>query len=188
MSDAEFGTEARYESRLAKISLSEEGKRLIREFDDELELDELTEAGQEAQTAAKTKWTRPEALVGSPDRIKRIARDMRDMRDMLDHFEKREEAIKGKAMIAAMSHRYPPRQGHGCQGRNRLLQAVKARLVKFGGAGRTAAETETVIRRLVGRALVSGDAIDIFDAAGIKKPDISAPPEEFLPAVKNMGI
>ena len=72
-----------YESRLAKISLSEEGKRLIREFDDELETDELTESGQEAQAAAKTKWTRLEALVGSPGRIKKIARDM------VDHFEKR---------------------------------------------------------------------------------------------------
>jgi len=37
-----------YESRLAKISLSEEGKKLIREFDDEFEIDEMAET-QKAQ-------------------------------------------------------------------------------------------------------------------------------------------
>ena len=41
-----------YESRLAKINLDEKGKKLISEFDSELELSELTEAQK-----TKTKWT-----------------------------------------------------------------------------------------------------------------------------------
>ncbi|HQO92110.1 MAG TPA: type I restriction endonuclease subunit R, partial [bacterium] len=47
-----------YESRLAKIRLSEEGRKLIKEMDDELETDELSETQK-----VKTKWTQLEALV-----------------------------------------------------------------------------------------------------------------------------
>ena len=42
-----------YESRLAKVNLSEEGKKLIAELDEELDQDELTETQK-----AKAKWTR----------------------------------------------------------------------------------------------------------------------------------
>jgi type I restriction enzyme R subunit len=47
-------------------------------------------------------------------------------------------------------------------------------------------ELETVIRQVVDRALVTDKVIDVFDAAGIKKPDISVLSEEFLLEVKNM--
>ena len=83
-----------YESRLAKIVLSEEGKKLVKEFDDDLEQDELTETQK-----AKTKWTKLEALVGSSDRIKQVAKDI------ISHFEQRQEIMDGKAMIVAMSRR-----------------------------------------------------------------------------------
>ncbi|MAT42263.1 MAG: DEAD/DEAH box helicase [Anaerolineaceae bacterium] len=83
-----------YESRLAKINLSEEGKRLIAELDDELDQEELTETQK-----AKAKWTQLEALIGSEDRLKRVARDM------VEHFEGRQLANHGKAMIVAMSRR-----------------------------------------------------------------------------------
>ncbi len=45
---------------------------------------------------------------------------------------------------------------------------------------------ETVICQVIDQALVSEQLIDIFDAAGIKKPDISILSEEFLLEVKNM--
>lgn len=83
-----------YESRLAKIKLSDEGKKLIKELDDELEQDELTE-----NQKAKAKWTQLEALIGSNDRIKRIAKDI------VIHFEQRQEVFKGKGMIVTMSRR-----------------------------------------------------------------------------------
>ncbi len=93
-----------YENRLAKISLSEEGKKLVSELDDELEQDELTEthlpeaAGQAGK--AKAKWTQLEALIGSADRIKQVARDI------ISHFELRQEVFpEGKAMIVTMSRR-----------------------------------------------------------------------------------
>lgn len=69
-----------------------------------------------------------------------------------------------------------------------FFQAVKARLAKFDGAGpgKTDEEVETAIRQVIDQALVTGQVIDVFDAAGIKKPDISVLSEEFLLEVKNM--
>ena len=68
-----------------------------------------------------------------------------------------------------------------------FFQAVKARLAKFeSGIGKTDEEIETTIRQVIDKALVSDKVIDIFDAAGIKKPDISILSEEFLMEVKNM--
>lgn len=83
-----------YESRLAKINLDEEGRRLIEEFDKELEEEELSE-----QQKAKAKWTKLEAIVGNEKRIKNLAKDI------VTHFEKRQTASSGKAMIVAMSRR-----------------------------------------------------------------------------------
>jgi type I restriction enzyme R subunit len=45
-----------YESRLAKVNLSEEGKQLVEKLDDELAQDDLTESQK-----AKAKWTQLEA-------------------------------------------------------------------------------------------------------------------------------
>jgi type I restriction enzyme, R subunit len=83
-----------YESRLAKVALSEEGRRLIAAFDEELDQDELTETQK-----AKGKWTQTEALVGSQPRISNIARDI------VTHFEAQQEAFTGKGMIVTMSRR-----------------------------------------------------------------------------------
>ena len=83
-----------YESRLAKVELSEEGRKLISSLDKELETEELDEVQQ-----AKAKWTQLEALIGSKSRIKNIAKDI------VAHFEHRQEVFEGKAMIVAMSRR-----------------------------------------------------------------------------------
>ena len=83
-----------YESRLAKIGLSKEGRKLVSEFDDELNHDELSKTQK-----AKAKWTQLEGLIGSSDRIRRIAQDI------VTHFELRQEVINGKGMIVTMSRR-----------------------------------------------------------------------------------
>ena len=69
-----------------------------------------------------------------------------------------------------------------------FFQAVKARLSKFDitGSGKTDEEIETTIRQVIDKALVTDKVIDIFNAAGIKKPDISILSEEFLMEVQNM--
>jgi type I restriction enzyme R subunit len=83
-----------YESRLAKVALSEEGRQLIKELDDELNQDELTDSQK-----AKSKWTQMEALIGSERRIQNIAQDI------VNHFEARQEVFAGKGMIVCMSRR-----------------------------------------------------------------------------------
>jgi type I restriction enzyme R subunit len=83
-----------YESRLAKVNLSDEGKKLVDELDDELEQDDLTNTQK-----AKAKWTQLEALVGSENRIRNIANDI------VAHFSQRQEVFEGKAMIVCMSRR-----------------------------------------------------------------------------------
>ncbi|MBV4356761.1 type I restriction endonuclease subunit R [Pinibacter aurantiacus] len=84
-----------YESRLAKVNLDEEGKRLIEEFDAELEQDEeITD-----QQKAKAKFTKLEAIVGNEERIKNLAKDI------VNHFEQRQKVFDGKGMIVAMSRR-----------------------------------------------------------------------------------
>ena len=83
-----------YESRLAKVNLSEEGRRLVEEFDDELDQEDLTDTQK-----AKAKWTQLEALVGSENRINQIAKDI------IEHFELRQTVFEGKAMIVTMSRR-----------------------------------------------------------------------------------
>jgi type I restriction enzyme, R subunit len=68
-----------------------------------------------------------------------------------------------------------------------FFQAVKARLAKFDstGEGHTDEAIETTIRQVIDQALVSEQVIDVFDAAGIKKPDISILSDEFLMELKN---
>ncbi len=83
-----------YESRLAKVNLSEEGKQLVEDLDDELDQEDLTNTQK-----AKAKWTQLEALVGSENRIKNIAKDI------VAHFSQRQEVFEGKGMIVSMSRR-----------------------------------------------------------------------------------
>ncbi len=69
-----------------------------------------------------------------------------------------------------------------------FFQAIKARLTKFEprGSGKSDEEIETSIRQIVDKAVVSDGVIDIFDASGIKKPDISILSDEFMEEVKGM--
>lgn len=84
-----------YESRLAKVNMDEEGKQLIKEFDKELEENNELDEKQKA----KVKWSKLEAIIGSPKRITNLAKDI------TFHFEERQKAIYGKGMIVAMSRR-----------------------------------------------------------------------------------
>lgn len=85
-----------YESRLAKIAISDEGKELIEQFDDQFTEDDLNQTQKE-----RAKWARVEGLIGSKERIKAIAKDI------VEHFEQRlvANANQGKGMIVSMSRR-----------------------------------------------------------------------------------
>jgi len=92
------------------------------------------------------------------------------------------------ALSKAFAIAIPHEQALAVKDEIAFFQAVKSRLTKFDstGLGRTDEEIETVIRQVIDKALVTEQVIDVFDAAGIKKPDISILSEEFLLEVKNM--
>jgi len=84
-----------YESRLAKLKLDEAKKpKLDAEFEEATEGEETSH-----KEKLKTKWAALEALVGADERIKLVAADL------VAHWEKRLEAMDGKAMIVCMSRR-----------------------------------------------------------------------------------
>jgi type I restriction enzyme R subunit len=70
-----------------------------------------------------------------------------------------------------------------------FFQAVRAVLVKYDGDGEREErswEMEHAIRQIVSGAIVPGQVIDIFSAAGLQKPDISILSEEFLAEVRGL--
>jgi len=88
-----------YESRLAKVTLSEADMAAL----DEL-ADEITSEVEEAEaTRAKSRWARLEAVVGAEERLDLIAADL------VEHWEKRRQAMLGKAMIVTMSRKIAAR-------------------------------------------------------------------------------
>ena len=84
-----------YESRISKLGLNAAAlPKIDEEFEEITEGEELTK-----KEKLKSKWAALEALVGDPKRIKLIATDL------VNHFEKRLEAMDGKAMVVCMSRR-----------------------------------------------------------------------------------
>jgi len=82
-----------YESRLAKLRLKEDA---LPQIDDEV--DELAEDEEEdQQSRLKSKWAALEKIVGADPRIQQVAADL------VAHFEQRQQAQRGKAMVVAMS-------------------------------------------------------------------------------------
>jgi type I restriction enzyme R subunit len=68
-----------------------------------------------------------------------------------------------------------------------FFQAVRAVLAKTEAATHKSNEDlDHAIRQIISKAVVSDDVIDIFSAAGLKKPDISILSDEFLGEVQNM--
>lgn len=82
-----------YESRLAKLSLNSDQ---IPRLDNDV--DELAEDEEDREQAKlKSRWAALEKVVGAEPRIKQVAADL------INHFEERNKAQYGKAMIVGMS-------------------------------------------------------------------------------------
>nr|WP_198983247.1 type I restriction endonuclease subunit R [Herbaspirillum sp. ASV7] len=82
-----------YESRLAKLRLKEEDLPKI-----DAEVDELAEDEEDGEQAKlKSRWAALERVVGAEPRVAQVAADL------VQHFEERNKAMPGKAMIVAMS-------------------------------------------------------------------------------------
>ncbi len=84
-----------YEGRLARLELDEgERPRIDPGFEEATEGEEL-----HRKEELKTRWAQLEAVVGAEKRVALVARDI------VEHFERRLEAMDGKAMIVCMSRR-----------------------------------------------------------------------------------
>ncbi len=82
-----------YESRLAKLKLKEADLSVL-----DGEVDELAEDEEEgAQAQLKSRWAALERVVGAEPRIASVAADL------VAHFEERNKAQDGKAMVVTMS-------------------------------------------------------------------------------------
>lgn len=84
-----------YESRLAKVTLDIDDREALDELADEI----TEQVEDDVATKAKSRWARLEAIVGAEERLDLIARDI------VEHWEKRRQALLGKAMIVTMSRR-----------------------------------------------------------------------------------
>jgi type I restriction enzyme R subunit len=68
-----------------------------------------------------------------------------------------------------------------------FFQAVRAVLAKSApGERKTDEELDLAIRQIISRAVVSDEVIDIFAAAGLKRPDISILSDEFLADIRGL--
>jgi hypothetical protein len=68
-----------------------------------------------------------------------------------------------------------------------FFQAVRAVLAKSTpGEQKTDEELDHAIRQTISKAVASDEVVDIFAAAGLKKPDISILSDEFLAEVRRM--
>ena len=84
-----------YESRLARLGLDERERPTI-----DAGFEEVTEGEEvDRREKLKTKWAQLEAIVGAQKRVALVARDI------VEHFEGRQEAMDGKAMVVGMSRR-----------------------------------------------------------------------------------
>lgn len=96
------------------------------------------------------------------------------------------DAVTALSSAAALAMPHP--QAIAVSNKISFLQAVKARLQKVG-IGSTDIDTariEEAIRQIIDQSVVSDKVIDVFDAAGIKKPDISILSDEFLQEMRDM--
>lgn len=84
-----------YESRLARLDLDPtERPHIDEEFEEATEGEEV-----DRKERLKSKWAQLEAVVGTEKRLALVARDL------VEHFERRLEAMEGKAMVVCMSRR-----------------------------------------------------------------------------------
>ena len=70
-----------------------------------------------------------------------------------------------------------------------FFQAIKARLEKIGDTlkgGPTDAEYRMALKQIVDKAIAPQGVVDVFEAAGLEKPNMSILSEEFLAEVRGM--
>jgi type I restriction enzyme R subunit len=125
-------------------------------------------------------------LAGSPS--ERLAFLPSALQHLLSQEEPTDEFIKAVVELSkAFALSVPQPEAIAVRDEVAFFQAVKATLVKHTVTRqRPADEIEPAIRQIVSAAIVPDRVIDILEAAGIKRPDISILSDEFLAEVRGL--
>ena len=94
-----------------------------------------------------------------------------------------------KNLLKAFAISVPHEKALAIRNNVALFQAIKARLVKISDkneGGKSNEEIDTAIKQIISEAITADKVIDIFDAAGIKKPSIEILDERFLQELKDL--
>ncbi len=128
------------------------------------------------------------ALVGAP-----AAERLQGIADAMDFVLAQEDGKRRfLTAVAALSKAFalavPHEEALAIRDEVGLFQDIRAAMVKVtaGPGGRPPEEVEAAVRQLVSRAVSGADVVDIFAAAGLRKPDISILSDEFLAEVRNL--
>jgi type I restriction enzyme R subunit len=119
-------------------------------------------------------------------RMKGIAEAMEHILTLEDGKKRYMEAVT--ALSKAFALAVPHEKALEIRDEVGFFQEVRAGLAKATGAGdgKRPEDLDSAIRQLVSRAIASDEVIDIFAAAGLKKPDISILSDEFLEEVRQL--
>jgi type I restriction enzyme R subunit len=125
-------------------------------------------------------------FAGNPDeRLKVIPKAMQHVL-ALDEGEKRYlKAVTDLSKAFALS--VPDGRALAIRDEVGFFQAVRSALAKATVEGRkTPEELDSAVRQIVSKAVVSDEVVDIFSAAGLKKPELSIFSDEFLDEVRRL--
>jgi type I restriction enzyme R subunit len=123
---------------------------------------------------------------GTPDeRLKTIPRAMQHILGQEDGEKRYLKAITDLSKAFALS--VPDARALAIRDDVGFYQAVRAALAKATIEGRkTPEELDSAVRQIVSKAVVSHQVVDIFSAAGLKKPELSIFSDEFLNEVRRL--
>ena len=123
---------------------------------------------------------------GTPDeRLKTIPRAMQHILGQEDGEKRYLKAVTDLSKAFALS--VPDERALAVRDDVGFYQTVRAALAKATVEGRkTPEELDSAVRQIVSKAVVSDEVVDIFSAAGLKKPELSIFADEFLDEVRQL--
>ena len=113
----------------------------------------------------------------------------------VEHILKGREKLKERfirettALLKAFSLSVPDERAMKIKEEIGFFQVIKSTIVKMNSSGtstKASEEFDSTIKQIISKSIISDRIIDIFEAAGIEKPDISILSDKFLIEVKNL--
>lgn len=113
--------------------------------------------------------------------------------EALEHILKGKDKLKERfvketsALVIAFSLSVPNEEALKIKEEVGLFQAIKSIIAKNTTvSGKYSEEYDSAIKQIISKAVISDRIVDIFEAAGVEKPDISILSDKFLVEVKDI--